>query len=97
MSEFREQYAALARIIILKLLADDPNGSLPAMMLADALVAQKMNVTRDQVTGHLEWLDEQGLVTLQRSSFPTATITVRGEEAAKGVVAVAGVLHPRKL
>lgn len=97
MSEFREKYAALARIIILKLLADDPNGSLPAMMLADALVVQKINVTRDQVTGHLEWLHEQGLVTLERSAFSTATITVRGEEVAKGVVAVAGVLHPRKL
>ena len=97
MSSFREDYAALARLLVLKFLADDPNGSLPAMMLADALADQKLKVSRGQVTGHLEWLDEQGLVTLERSGFSTATITVRGEEVAKGLLSVAGVLHPRKL
>jgi DNA-binding transcriptional ArsR family regulator len=97
MSSFRDDYAALARLLILKFLADDPNGSLPAMMLADALAAQKLKISRDQVTGHLEWLDEQGLVALERSAFSTATITVRGDEVARGIVSVSGVLHPRKL
>lgn len=49
----------------------------------------------DVIRADLAWLDEQGLIVLADGEIPVATLTLRGEDAARGVARVPGVARPR--
>tara|TARA_R110001583_G_scaffold4918_4_gene27511 strand:+ start:1581 stop:1880 length:300 start_codon:yes stop_codon:yes gene_type:complete len=54
------------------------------------------HVSRDRFHGDLAWLDEQGLVILQRPRAGwIVTLTSRGSDVAEGLANVPGVAKPR--
>ncbi|OOF44017.1 hypothetical protein BKK51_10140 [Rodentibacter trehalosifermentans] len=84
------------RLVILLSLVDagyDANESI----LDDCLALYGHKISRDLVRNHLNWLEEQGLVRIERLSngFMIATITQRGLDVANGEAIVEGVKRPR--
>ncbi|OOF88048.1 hypothetical protein BKG93_00140 [Rodentibacter ratti] len=84
------------RLVILRSLVDagyDANESI----LDDCLALYGHKISRDLVRNHLNWLEEQGLVRIERLSngFMIATITQRGLDVANGEAIVEGVKRPR--
>lgn len=84
------------RLVILRSLADagyDANESI----LDDCLALYGHKVSRDLVRNHLNWLEEQGLVQIERlaSGFMVASITQRGLDVANGEAVMHGVKRPR--
>lgn len=83
------------RLVILRSLLDC-NGEANESILQDCLDAYGHNVSRDLVRGLIDWLAEQGLVTIERlSGFYVVTITGRGQDIAEGRARVSGVKKPR--
>ena len=84
------------RITLLRLLAEQPDYTLNESILADLSTAYGFNPSRDRVRTELAWLREQGLVTTEDlGGFVVATLTERGEDAARGRVVVPGIKRPR--
>ena len=84
------------RLVILRSLIDanyDANESI----LDDCLALYGHKISRDLVRNHLNWLEEQGLVKIERltDGFMVATITQRGVDVANGETVVDGVKRPR--
>lgn len=84
------------RLVILRSLIDanyDANESI----LDDCLALYGHKISRDLVRNHLNWLEEQGLVKVERltDGFMVATITQRGVDVANGEAVVDGVKRPR--
>lgn len=84
------------RLVILRSLMDagyDANESI----ISDCLDLYGHDISRDLVRNHLSWLEEQGLVTVQRlqDGYMVATITQRGLDVAQGRAFVDGVKRPR--
>lgn len=84
------------RLVILRSLAEagyDANESI----LDDCLALYGHKISRDLVRTHLNWLEEQGLVRIERlgQGFMVATITQRGLDVANGEATVEGVKRPR--
>ncbi|MCT8831496.1 hypothetical protein KZ432_01000 [Glaesserella parasuis] len=84
------------RLVILRSLAEagyDANESI----LSDCLDLYGHDISRDLVRNHLVWLEEQGLIQLERlkDGYMVASITQRGLDVAQGRVAVEGVKRPR--
>lgn len=84
------------RLVILRSLAEvgyDANESI----LDDCLALYGHKVSRDLVRNHLNWLEEQGLVQIERltDGFMVAKITQRGLDVANGEAVVDGVKRPR--
>ncbi len=84
------------RLVILRSLADagyDANESI----LDDCLTLYGHKISRDLVRNHLNWLEEQGLVQIDRlaNGFMVAQITQRGLDVANGEAVVDGVKRPR--
>ncbi len=91
----RELITQDQRLVILRSLIEsgyDANESI----LDDCLALYGHKVSRDLVRNHLNWLDEQGLVQLERLSngFIVAKITQRGVDVANGEAMVQGVKRP---
>ena len=85
-----------ARIAILRMLEDAPRYTSNVSMMTDLLQTFGIGYTRDQVSGEVTWLKEQGLVTIEdMAGFLVVTATVRGVEVARGVVTSPGVQRPR--
>lgn len=89
-------FTADQRLVILRSLADagyDANESI----LDDCLALYGHKISRDLVRNHLNWLEEQGLVQIERlaNGFMVATITQRGLDVANGEAVVDGVKRPR--
>ncbi|OWZ81515.1 hypothetical protein CDE51_10955 [Pasteurella multocida] len=83
------------RLVILRSLVEagyDANESI----LDDCLALYGHNISRDLVRNHLNWLEEQGLVQIERlqSGSMVATITQRGLDVASGASVVEGVKRP---
>ncbi|WP_424765422.1 hypothetical protein [Necropsobacter rosorum] len=83
------------RLVILRSLVDasyDANESI----LDDCLAMYGHHISRDLVRNHLSWLEEQGLVSIERLSngFMIATITQRGLDVVNGEAVVEGVKRP---
>ena len=83
------------RLVILRSLAEagyDANESI----LDDCLSLYGHNISRDLVRNHLNWLEEQVLVQIERLSngFMIAKITQRGLDVANGEAVVEGVKKP---
>ncbi|HEA3289920.1 TPA: winged-helix domain-containing protein [Pasteurella multocida] len=92
----RDIFTQDQRLVILRSLTDagyDANESI----LDDCLALYGHNISRDLVRNHLNWLEEQGLVHIERlqNGFMVATITQRGLDVANGEAFVDGVKRPR--
>lgn len=84
------------RLVLLRTLQEtgfDANESI----LSSGLEMYGHRISRDLVRNHLNWLEEQGLVRLERlaNGYMVATITARGADVAEGRVVVDGVKRPR--
>lgn len=83
------------RLMILRLLAEDPCYQVNVYVLRPALQAVGHAVSHDKVTGDLAWLAEQGLVTVGEASGVTVgKLTARGADVAAGLAIVPGVKRP---
>ena len=85
-----------ARLAVLRALVEAPNHSANDSVLSMLMETLGLPVTRDQLRTQLGWLDEQGLIRLER---PTAALMVaqlreRGGEVALGKARVDGVQRP---
>lgn len=52
-------------------------------------------ISADLLRSHLAWLEEQALVILSGEQIQVATLTLQGEDAARGVARVPGIARPR--
>lgn len=84
------------RLAILRLLDEQPGYCANDSVLHDAVNAVGLTATRAQIRGHIEWLQEQRLVTYQAagSGLLVVTLSERGSDVAKGRSVVAGVQRP---
>jgi len=83
------------RLVILRLLAEDPGYQLNVYVLRPALQAMGHTVSHDKVATDLAWLAEQGLVTVSKASDVTVgKLTARGADVASGAATVPGVKRP---
>lgn len=83
------------RLVILRSLIDC-NNEANESILNDCLDAYGHNVSRDVVRTQIDWLQEQGLVTVEDlRGFYVVTITGRGQDVAEGRARVSGVKKPR--
>lgn len=83
------------RLVILRSLMDC-NNEANESILNDCLDAYGHNVSRDLVRTLIDWLQEQGLVSVESlSGFYVVTLTGRGQDVAEGRARVSGVKKPR--
>ncbi len=83
------------RLVILRILEEDPGYSQNESVLQTCLDALGHSVSRDRVVTDLTWLAEQGLVTIEDvMSVKVATLNARGADAAMGRATVPGVKRP---
>jgi len=83
------------RLVILRLLMEDPGYRLNSHVLRPALDAMGHTVSHDKLAVDLAWLTEQGLVTvLPAPGVLVATLTQRGSDVALGRATVPGVKRP---
>lgn len=96
---YNDYVAEDRRLVILKLLEEDQGGSHNHAVLQEALRRWGHTMSRDQVKAELAWLEDQGLVTVQKvgegNPYHVATITDRGCDVATGAASVPGVKRPR--
>ncbi|WP_421286112.1 ArsR family transcriptional regulator [Aeromonas veronii] len=87
---------AQQRLVILRSLLDI-GGAANESILNDCLDQLGTGrVTRDRVKTLLAWLEEQGLVRIERlATVQVAHLTGRGQDAAEGRATVHGVKKPR--
>lgn len=83
------------RLVILRALRTDLGYSHNESIIHSILERFGHKVSRDKVKTHLEWLKEQGLVTLDNVvGYYVATITQRGVDVADGSATVPGIKRP---
>lgn len=83
------------RLVVLRLLNEDPSYSTNESILRDALANFGHTVSRDKVRTELRWLEEQGLVTIQEvTTVLVVRLTTRGADVATGAARVDGVKRP---
>lgn len=83
------------RLVILDMVSRMESRSMPDTMLASVLRDMDMETTPDVLAGELVWLARQGLVTLDETVIgQSITVTARGDQAARGVIAEPGVARP---
>ena len=78
-------------LALLQPLVGAPDYPAHAHLLRTALEGFGHRVSFDAVRGDLAWLAEQGLVLVTGGEIPVATLTVRGEDVARGRSQVPGV------
>lgn len=84
------------RLVLLKLLADGDDYSANIYLLHMALPGMGHTCSEDMIRTDLEWLAEQGLVTVSEpGGVLVAKLTGRGDDAAAGRARVPGVKRPR--
>jgi len=92
----RELFEADQRLVILRALSKAPGYSANDSILHDVLGSFGHNLSRDMVRSHMRWLEEQGLLDLQKIGDRTlvASISERGVDVANGRAVVDGVKRP---
>jgi Fe2+ or Zn2+ uptake regulation protein len=83
------------RLVVLRLLSEDPGYSTNDSILREALSGFGHTVSRDKVKTEVRWLEEQGLVTVEAvTSVLIVRLTSRGADVASGAARVDGVKRP---
>jgi hypothetical protein len=91
----QELLAEHRRLTVLRHLERAARQTSNTSILTDVANGVGVPSTRDQINTALAWLEEQDLVTLNRSGeFVIATATRRGCEVATGHVVIPGVKRP---
>jgi len=84
------------RLVVLRLLSEVPGYDLNDSIIQDGLDRYGLDISRDALRAQLEWLEELGLVTLEKlGSTYIATLTGRGGDVACGRATVSGIKKPR--
>jgi hypothetical protein len=95
MNHYRERLNKNQRLAALKALDAMPGYTANDSILHTALDSYGHNLSRDLLRTHLQWLTEQGLITLETiASTHVATLTQRGVDVALGRTHVPGVKRP---
>lgn len=85
------------RLLILKSL-DDAGYDANEDILTTCLDRYGHRLSRDEMRSHLLWLEEQGLVTVDKqANYFVATLTQKGLDVAQGRTAVYGIKRPRPI
>lgn len=83
------------RLTILRILNEDAGYSHNESVLKQALALVGHNISGDRVRTELQWLEEQGLVTIgDTAGIMVAGLTDRGQDVATGATVVPGVERP---
>lgn len=84
------------RLAVLRLLVDVPTTAANDSLIATAIGELGLPVTRDQLRTQLGWLEEQGLVRLERprDGLIVVSLRERGADVALGRAHVEGVQRP---
>lgn len=84
------------RLVILRTLLEMNGYQANESILQMVLDKYGHNISRDLVVSHMNWLQEQGLLTLETvAGIQVATLSGRGEDVAVGRATVPGVKRPR--
>lgn len=93
--EFYDLLAADIRLVILRLLAEDPGYSMNESVLQQGLGLLGHTVSRDRVRTEMRWLEEQRLITIAVVvGVLVAKLSARGADVASGAARVDGVKRP---
>lgn len=90
-ADYAENLRQDRRLALLQTLVGAPDYTAHGHLLRTALEGFGHRVSFDAVRGDLAWLAEQGLVLVTGGEIPVATLTVRGEDVARGRTLVPGV------
>jgi len=84
------------RLVFLKLLETQSDYALPHFALRDALAQLGHSVSLDKVKTDAAWLEEQGLITVNRPApgLEVYKLTARGKDVAENRAVVPGVKQP---
>ena len=91
MPSYPEHLREDRRLSLLQALAGATDYTAHAHLLRQSLATVGHQVAFDLLRADLAWLDEQGLIVLADGEIPVATLTLRGEDVARGVARVPGV------
>lgn len=96
MSDMKRIHDEHLRLTILRLLNEQPGYSANDSVLSMATESMGLHCTRDQMRGHLAWLEEQRLITVFKPTpmLIVAELTERGNDVAAGRSFAAGVQRP---
>lgn len=95
MSQYADFLRQDMRLVILRLLAEMPAYRANSSVLNAALDNYGHSISRDQVKTELNWLAEQGAVSLDDiGPVLVATLTERGQDIAAGRARVPGIKRP---
>lgn len=95
MTQYAEFLRQDMRLVVLRLLAEMPAYRANSSVLNAALDNYGHSVSRDQVKTELQWLSEQGTVSLDDiGPVLVATLTERGQDIAAGRARCPGIKRP---
>lgn len=98
MKSFAESYREDRRLVLLRLLSEQPGYRTNSSILHAGLDKLGISATRDDVLTDLSWLRDQGLLRLDQilevTNLYVAEITNRGADVAHGRAVVPGVSRP---
>lgn len=96
MKSFAEQLRENRRLVILRLLSEQPGYRANSSVLHAGLYALGVACTRDDVITDLSWLKEQAMIALDEvvSGVYVADLTARGQDVVAGTAVVPGISRP---
>jgi hypothetical protein len=98
MKSFAERLREDRRLVMLRLLAEQPRYQLNSSNLHAGLHHLAVACTRDDVLTDVAWLAEQGLIAMQElpevPGLVVCTLLARGHDVATGSARVPGVSQP---
>jgi len=98
MKTFTERLREDRRLVILRILSEQPGFRLNTSNLHAGLHHLAVAASRDDVLTDAHWLKDQGLVLLEPvpevPSLYLCTLTARGGDVAEGHARVPGISHP---
>lgn len=97
MNKFEEIFRQDRRLTILKMLAGASGYQANQYLLHMALPDMGHDVSEDVIRGDLDWLAEQGLVTVREldGGLVVAKLSKRGDDVQSGRATCTGVKRPR--
>lgn len=98
MKSFAERLREERRLVMLRLLSEQPGYRMNSSTLHAGLHHLAVACSRDDVITDLHWLKDQGMVTAdpvpEVDSLYLVAITARGHDVASGHAAVPGISRP---